>query len=92
MTDQAKTYDEARGEAHAKAIETLRVTSDGWETPFASGSNGGDCFEFNFGVPGWVGLRDSKLGAASPVLAFTKSELEAMLAGARAGQFDNRIQ
>ncbi|MPZ65243.1 MAG: DUF397 domain-containing protein [Pseudonocardiaceae bacterium] len=31
-------------------------------------------------VPGWIGLRDSKLGDASPLLAFTLSEWRAMLA------------
>ena len=40
---------------------------------------------------GWVGLRDSKLGAASPVLAFTSAEAKAFLDGARAGEFDHLI-
>lgn len=37
---------------------------------------------------GWVGLRDSKLGDASPLLAFNLAEWRAMLAAARDGQFD----
>lgn len=92
MTDQVKARDEALGEAHRKAIAELQSTHVGWEK--SRFSNGGDsgCFEFNFRVPGWVGVRDSKLGEASPVLVFNARELDAMVAGARDGQFDNRIQ
>jgi len=39
-------------------------------------------------VPGWVGVRDSKLGDDSPVLAFTHHEWRAMLDGAHAGEFN----
>lgn len=59
--------------------------ADGWETPAACGPNGGNCVDVNLGTPGFVGLRDSKLGA---VLMFDDAEWEAFLAAARAGQFD----
>jgi len=39
-------------------------------------------------LPGWVGVRDSKLGADSLVLAFTAAQWHAMVAGARAGRLD----
>lgn len=77
---------------HAEAREKLSATTAMWEK--SEFSNGGDsgCFQFNFTVSGWVGVRDSKLGDASPVLVFNERELNAMLDGARAGQFDGRIQ
>ena len=36
----------------------------------------------------WVGVRDSKLGVNSPVLAFTTAQWRAMISEARAGQLD----
>ena len=39
-------------------------------------------------VPGLVGVRDTKLGAISPILAFTEPEWAAFLAGVKAGEFD----
>ncbi|MBN9748611.1 DUF397 domain-containing protein [Amycolatopsis sp. A1MSW2902] len=64
----------------------------GWEkSRFSGGQNG--CVEFHFdGVHGWVGVRDSKLGDNSPVLAFNKVEFDAFIAAAQAGQFTDRIQ
>jgi hypothetical protein len=37
-------------------------------------------------LPGWVGGQDSKLGADSPVLAFTTARWQTILTGARAGK------
>ena len=77
-------------DAHA-ARAALSATSDGWsKSTFSNGGQNG-CVEFNFDVPGWAGVRDSKLGSNSPVLVFNQRELDAMIAGARAGEFDNRI-
>jgi hypothetical protein len=56
-----------------------------WRKSKHSGDNGG-CVELNFTVPGWVGVRDSKLGDASPVLVFTAKNLNAMLAEMKAGK------
>lgn len=74
------------------ARATLKATSTGWSK--ASFSNGGanGCVELNFDIPGWAGLRDSKLGDDSPVMVFNERELSAFIAGAKAGEFDNRIQ
>jgi hypothetical protein len=36
-----------------------------------------------------IAMRDSKLGDDSPVLHFTRTELAAFLAGAKAGEFDD---
>ena len=35
--------------------------------------------EFNFTVPGWAGVRDSKLGDASPVLVFNARGIDALI-------------
>jgi hypothetical protein len=37
-------------------------------------------------LAGWVGVRGSKLGADSPVLAFTTAQWQTILTGARAGK------
>lgn len=54
-------------------------------------SQGSDCVEMADLGEGAVGIRDSKLGDASPVLTFTRLELGAWLAGAQAGEFDDLI-
>lgn len=58
-----------------------------WRRPIACGDNGG-CFEFAPSTLG-VTVRDSKLGDASPLLHFTITEMQAMLDGAKAGEFDD---
>lgn len=71
---------------HDDAREALRGVG-GWHKSSRSAPANG-CVEITMEVPGWVGVRDSKLGADSPILAFTHHEWRAMLAGARAGEFD----
>lgn len=52
-------------------------------------SSGGDnCVEVAFAEDGNIGVRDSKLGPASPVLEFTPSEWDAFLGGTTRGEFD----
>lgn len=46
------------------------------------------CLEVTAEVPGWIGIRDTKLGARSPILVFTEVEWAAMLATASNGDFD----
>lgn len=55
----------------------------------ASYSNGVEsgCVEVG-NVPGFVGVRDTKLGAASPILACTEAEWAAFLAGVKNHEFD----
>jgi hypothetical protein len=57
-----------------------------WRKAAASASNG-SCVEVA-DLGDNIGVRDSKLGDASPILTFTPSEWDAFLAGARAGEFD----
>ena len=47
-----------------------------------------DCVELAT-VDGVIGVRDSKLGAASPILTFTPAEIDAWIQGAKAGEFDH---
>ena len=73
-----------RDEAHVALS-----TATGWYKAQASqGQNG--CVEVNVDVPGWAGLRDSKLGPDSPVLVFTAIEYDAMITRAKAGEFHHR--
>ena len=45
-----------------------------------------NCVEISTELPGWVGVRDSKLGPSSPILAFTYDEWRALIDGVRAGE------
>ncbi|NUK01731.1 DUF397 domain-containing protein [Streptomyces lunaelactis] len=57
-----------------------------WQKASASGGNG-DCVEFA-PVGDGVAVRHSK-APQGPALLFTRSEIAAMLDGARAGEFDH---
>ncbi|MEV6232726.1 DUF397 domain-containing protein [Saccharopolyspora shandongensis] len=54
-----------------------------------SGTDQGNCVELA-ALAGVVGLRDSKLGTASPVLGFTERQFHAFLAGVKADAFGGR--
>lgn len=56
-----------------------------WRT--GCGSDG-PCVEVAQGPDGWRAVRDSKLGAHSPVLTFDAAEWAAFASGLRAGIFD----
>ncbi|MGH9211046.1 MAG: DUF397 domain-containing protein [Acidimicrobiales bacterium] len=58
-----------------------------WRKSTYSGQNG-SCVQLA-DLGGGVAVRDSKLGDDSPVLLFTRTELAAFLAGAKAGEFDD---
>ncbi len=71
---------------HHVALATLS-TATGWHKSTRSeGQNG--CLEVTTEVTGWIGVRDTKLGARSPILAFTTVEWTAMLAAAKNKEFD----
>jgi hypothetical protein len=53
------------------------------------GGDGNDCVELALLPDGSTALRDSKLGNASPVLTFSRSDLTALLNSAKAGKFDS---
>jgi Domain of unknown function (DUF397) len=71
---------------HSEAQAALH-DADGWYKASASGGQG-ECVEVNIMVPGWVGVRDSKLGPNSPILAFTHSQWRMMITATRASEVD----
>ena len=59
-------------------VNFARVPADSWFKAKASDSNGTGCVEVTFGVPGAVGLRDSKCPQGG-AFAFTPAEWRAFL-------------
>ena len=72
---------------HKTARTNLRNSTQ-WRKSSYSFPDGQECVEITTEVTEWVGVRDSKLGANSPVLAFTTAQWRAMLLDAHAGQLD----
>ncbi|MFD7705239.1 DUF397 domain-containing protein [Streptomyces caelestis] len=69
----------------AHAISGVR-----WVKSSASNPEGGNCVEFAALPNGDTALRNSRF-PAGPALVFTRSEIEAMLIGAKQGEFDGLI-
>jgi hypothetical protein len=61
-----------------KIAHTLRTCTQ-WRKSSYSFPDGQECVEITTELARWVGVRDSKLGAASPVLAVTPAQWQAML-------------
>ncbi|WP_173139680.1 DUF397 domain-containing protein [Kibdelosporangium persicum] len=61
------------------AITALAVATNWRKASFSQGQENG-CVEVG-SVPGLVGVRDTRLGTASPVLAFASREWKAFLVG-----------
>ncbi len=72
---------------HKTARTNLRNSTQ-WRKSSYSFPDGQECVEITTELSEWVGVRDSKLGASSPVLAFSPAQWRAMLSGARTSQFD----
>jgi len=66
---------------HHQAAAGLTTTAGWRKSSYSQGANG--CVEITTGLPGWVGIRDSKLGTESPLLILPLSEWRAMIAAAR---------
>jgi len=62
---------------HAARVALTTATTGWFKSSRSGGQNG--CVEVNLTVPGYAGVRDSKLGDASPVLVVTRKALQAML-------------
>ncbi|MBV9010515.1 MAG: DUF397 domain-containing protein [Pseudonocardiales bacterium] len=63
---------------HDYALAAL-TTAAGWrKSRYSQGANG--CVEITTELPGWVGIRDSKFGPASPLLAIPTAQWRALLA------------
>lgn len=55
-----------------------------WRKSSYSFPDGQECVEITTELAGWVGIRDSKLGAASPVLACPTAQWRAILSSTTA--------
>lgn len=71
---------------HHQAHQALHHANGWHKSSHSQGAN--SCVEITTTIPGWVGVRDSKLANHSPILAFTHDEWRALLAGAQAGEFN----
>jgi Domain of unknown function (DUF397) len=69
---------------HETAQDTFRSCTQ-WRKSSYSSPDGEECVEVITELPGWVGVRDSNLGADSPVLACTTAQWQTILRGARTG-------
>lgn len=67
----------------------MNLTKAEWRKSSHSGSNGGQCVEVAFNLPGVVAIRDSK-NPEGATLAFAPEQWRAFLAGARADEFGLR--
>ena len=70
-------------------MSTASFQDRAWYT--SSYTNGGAdcCVEVNYSVAGHVGVRDSKLGTASPVLAIPTAQWARILTAAQDGTLDS---
>jgi len=71
---------------HRDVLASLEGVTDWRKSSYSEGENA--CVEIADSVPGWIGVRDSKLGPDSPILAFTIAEWAAFTAGAKDNEFD----
>jgi hypothetical protein len=69
---------------HQAALAAL-ARAGGWrKSSYSQGDSA--CVEITESVPGWIGIRDGKLGADSPILAFRTAEWDALVAAIHAGE------
>ncbi len=69
-------------------MSTASFQEKAWYT--SSYTNGGqaDCVEVNYSLAGHVGVRDSKLATASPVLAIPAPQWACVIAAVQDGTLD----
>jgi Domain of unknown function (DUF397) len=73
---------------YQQALASLeRVTAGRWRKSRHSDEQA-NCVEITTAIPGWVGLRDTKLGDNGPIHAYTIAEFRAFVASAKDGEFD----
>jgi hypothetical protein len=63
---------------HDHALAALTAAAGWRKSSYSQGANG--CVEITTELTGWVGVRDSKLGTASPLLAIPTAQWRALLA------------
>jgi hypothetical protein len=71
-----------------RGVQAEDIARASWLKSSISAYNG-SCFELARLVNDRVGVRDTKDKGSGPVLVFTRSEWDAFLTGAKAGEFDS---
>jgi len=69
---------------HDQAAVELTTAAEWRKSSYSQGEN--NCMEVTTELPGWVGVRDSKLGTNSPLLAVTHSQWHATLTAAHTSE------
>ncbi len=67
-------------------VAAALAAADNWHKSSFSGGDNGGCVAVGT-VPGFVGVRDTKIGSAGPVIAFTDRRWAEFLSAVRAGEF-----
>lgn len=61
-------------------MSTASFQDGAWFTSSYTTGGQDDCVEVNYSLPGHVGVRDSKLGTSSPVLAVPSAQWASLIA------------
>jgi len=69
-------------------MATASFQEGSWFTSSYTNEGQNTCVEVNHSLPGHVGVRDSKLGAAGPVLTVASAQWTCFLAAATDGTLD----
>jgi hypothetical protein len=70
---------------HQDALASLNQAATWRKSSYSEGAN--NCVEITDELPGWIGVRDSKLGPDSPILVFTHAEWAAFTAAVHSNEF-----
>ena len=76
--------------AYRNGMDAQSISGVRWRKSSASNPAGGNCVEFADLPSGEVAVRNSRF-PDGPALIFTKSEIAALLTGARRGDFDGLV-
>jgi len=69
-------------------MTTASFQDGAWFTSSYTTGGQDDCVEVNYSLPGHVGVRDSKLGTASPVLVVPAAQWAALIAAVQDNAVD----
>jgi hypothetical protein len=70
---------------HQEALSSLEQATTWRKSSYSEAAN--NCVEITDELPGWIGMRDSKLGPDSPILVFTHAEWAAFTAAVHSNEF-----
>lgn len=70
---------------HQEALASLGQATNWRKSSYSQAAD--NCVEITGEVPGWIGMRDCKLGPGGPILAFTRAEWAAFTAGVHDNEF-----